>query len=106
MNIEQMMSEAELRSSGVSGLTEAQREVIAAWGLRMYGLGQYHLDDIEDIKYGGRLVILSDGSRWEVDEFDASVAEMWSPLDKVVVADDVMWKLDEMEKVTVTEEYT
>lgn len=106
MNIERMMTEQELASSGVSSLTEAEQQVLAAWGLRMFSLGQYRLEDIEDIKFGGRLVILGDGSRWEVDEFDANVAEMWSPLDKVVVADDVMWKLDEMERVTVSEDYT
>jgi hypothetical protein len=70
----------------------------------MYGLGQHRFAEIDDVKYGGRLVILSDGSRWEVDELDASTAEMWSQLDRVVVVDGEMWKLDELERVDVTEE--
>lgn len=40
----------------------------------------------------------------EVDELDASTAELWSPLDKVVVIDDEMWKLDDFEKVAAMEE--
>jgi len=30
---------------------------------------------------------------------------MWSPMDKVVVIDDEMFKLDDMEKVAVEQEY-
>jgi hypothetical protein len=29
---------------------------------------------------------------------------MWGPLDKVLVVDEEMWKLDENEKVSATEE--
>ena len=73
--------------------------------MRMFSLGQHVVADIEDIKYDGRLVILDDGTRWEVDALDAVTADMWSPMDKVVVIDDEMFKLDEFEKVAVQQDF-
>jgi hypothetical protein len=61
--------------------------------------------DIEEVKYDGRLIILDDGSRWEVESFDSSTADMWGAMDKVVVIDDEMYKLEDLEKVSVTQEY-
>ena len=86
-------------------MTEEQRLVLSDWGMRMFTLGQYVVADIDDIKYDGRLVILDDGTRWEVDAIDSSTAEMWSPMDKVVVIDDEMFKLADMEKVAVQQDY-
>lgn len=57
---------------------------------------------ISEIKYGGRLVILDDDSRWEVSEFDSTTVEMWSFLDRVVILDGQMFKLDELESVSVS----
>ena len=54
--------------------------------------------------YDGCLVFRYDGTRWEVEDFDATTAETWSSSDKVVVIDDEMYKLDEMEKVGVQRE--
>lgn len=71
----------------------------------MYSLGQHIVADIDDIKYDGRVIVLSDGSRWEVDAGDAFTASMWSPiLDKVIVIDNEMFKLDDSEKVCVERE--
>jgi len=71
----------------------------------MYQLGQHVVADIEEVKYDGRLIILDDGSRWEVESFDSSTADMWGAMDKVVVIDDEMYKLEDLEKVSVTQEY-
>ncbi len=63
----------------------------------MYGLGQHIVADIQDTKYDGRLIILDDGTRWKVDRTDATATELWNYLDKVVVIDDEMFKLDDSE---------
>ena len=49
-------------------------------------------------------MILQDGTRWEVSEFDTTTAESWSILDKVVVIDDSIWRLDDIERVEAEEE--
>lgn len=105
MTLEQMMSPEELTATGSVSLTAEQQEALLSWGMRMYQLGQHVVADIEEVKYDGRLIILDDGSRWEVDSFDSSTAEMWGPMEKVFVIDDEMYKLDDLEKVSVTQEY-
>lgn len=105
MTLEQLMSAEELQATGSISLTADQQEALLNWGMRMYQLGQHVVADIEEVKYDGRLVILDDGSRWEVDSFDSSTAEMWGPMERVVVIDDEMYKLDDLEKVSVTQEY-
>jgi hypothetical protein len=104
MELSQLMSESDLVATGAGKLSQEEQIALASWGLRMFSLGQHRFCEIEEIKYGGRLIVLSDNSRWEVDELDASTAELWSPLDKVVVIDDEMWKLDDFEKVAAMEE--
>jgi hypothetical protein len=105
MKLDQLMSEDEMLETGAAGLTEKQKEALTNSALRMYQLGQHVVANIDEIKYDGRLVILDDGSRWEVDSFDSGTAEMWGFLDKVVVIDDEMYKLDDLEKVSVTQEF-
>lgn len=85
-------------------MTEMQRRALVEWGMRMFGFGRYTIAVIENIKYEGRLIVLDDGSKWEVDSGDASVAEMWSPFDKVLIADGEMFRLDETEMVHVAED--
>jgi hypothetical protein len=57
-----------------------------------------------EVKYEGHLVVLDDGTRWEVDTIDTGTAELWSAMDHVLVADGEMWKLDDNEKIAVTED--
>jgi len=59
---------------------------------------------VEDVRYGGRMVVLDDGSRWEVGEADSCVSESWSSMDNVIVIDNEMYKLDDSEKVSVERE--
>lgn len=105
MTLAQLMTAEELQATSSISLTAEQQEALVNWGMRMYQLGQYVVADIEEVKYDGRLIILDDGSRWEVETFDSSTAEMWGSMDKVVVIDDEMYKLDELEKVSVAQEY-
>lgn len=105
IELEKLMRPEEMRRLSVESMTEDQRQALAEWGMRMFSLGQHVVADIEDIKYDGRLVILDDGTRWEVDALDAVTADMWSPMDKVVVIDDEMFKLDEFEKVAVQQDF-
>lgn len=104
IELEKLMLPDEMRRLGVETMSGDQRQALAEWGMRMFTLGRPVFADIADIKYDGKLVILDDGTRWEVDSLDASTAEMWSSLDKVVVIDGEMFKLDAMEKVGVEQE--
>jgi len=90
----------------IEKMTDKQRYTLAEWGLRMFGLGRHTVSYIDKIKYEGRLIILDDGSRWEVDPTDACISEMWVQMDKVVVVDGEMYRLDESEMVNVEEEET
>lgn len=74
------------------------------WGLKMFSLGQFTDSTIEEIKYDGHLVILEDGSRWEVNSSDIYTSDSWYTGDRVVVIDDVMYRLDETESVNVEEQ--
>lgn len=101
IELEKLMRPDEMQSIGVEKMTANQRRSLAEWGMRVFMLGQHVVANIEEIKYDGRLIILDDGSRWEVDSSDAFTAEMWSELDRVVVIGDEMYLLDELEKVAV-----
>ena len=59
---------------------------------------------VQEVKYGGRLIELDDGSRWEVDDDDSKVSKSWSEIDHVVIIDDEMYRLDDSEKVIVKRE--
>ncbi|MGQ9351426.1 hypothetical protein [Mycolicibacterium gilvum] len=89
---------------GWSGLSSELRKAIGEFGFYMYRLGTPTMSDIDQIKYDGRLIVLDDGSRWEVNSMDTDTADMWSPVTKVIVIDDVMYNLDDAEHVDVTEE--
>ena len=104
LEIEKIMSPDEIQRIGVKLMTDDQRQALTEWGLRMYGIGKQVVGDIEEVKYDGRLIILDDGTRWEVDSSDAFTADTWGPTDKIVVIDDEMYKLDEFEKISVQQE--
>ena len=85
-------------------LTSDEREAIGEFGFEMYCLGKPTVADIDEIKYDGRLVVLDDGSRWEVSSIYVDDVDLWSPYGKVVILDDVMYRLDDAEHADVTEE--
>lgn len=89
---------------GWSDLAPSLRDLIGQLALEMYGLGRHALGQIDDLKYDGRLVILDDGSRWEVDSVDASTSQFWNLFDQVVVIDGKMYNIEDAESVDVQEE--
>jgi hypothetical protein len=104
MSLEKLLSPSEAERIGVSSMNQGQRQALYEWGLRMFQLGQHPFGEVGQIKYDGKLVILSDGSRWEVDSLDTSVADLWSEMDKVVVIDGLMYNLEQAEHIAVQEE--
>ncbi len=103
-DVSKLMSAEEARSVGIETMTEAQRQILAGWGMRMFTMGKTVNAAIDVIKYNGRVVLLDDGTRWEVDEIDATTTELWGPGDKVVIIDDEMYRLDDLEKASVQRE--
>ena len=96
------MKPVEAEKIGVSSLSPTQQQALLNWGMRMFGLGQHVVGDIDSVKYDGRLIVLDDGSRWEVDAVDASISDLWNSSDRVVVIDEEMYRLDDLEKVAVS----
>jgi hypothetical protein len=84
-------------------LDSSQRAVLGEFGYFMYKAGK-HVEDIDRIKYDGRLVILDDGSRWEVDSADTYTVDTWGPGIKVAVIEDVMYNLGDDEHADVPEQ--
>lgn len=103
-DLETMMTDEERERCGVPSLSPSQREHLIRWGLRMFALGQHVVSEIESIKYDGKLVVLADGSRWEVADVDQDTASMWNELDKIAVIDGEMYNLEDCEKAEVTED--
>jgi len=89
---------------GWETMSPAQQETLGEFGLHMFRLASPTVEDIDEIKYEGRLVILDDGSRWEVNSLDIGTVDLWTPFTKVAVHDGVMYNLDDAEKAEVTEE--
>ena len=103
--IYQLMNSEELQTMQVLQMTDQQRQTLLNWAIRLIVQNSPSIGYIQDIKYDGRLVVLDDGSRWEVDEMDTVTAEMWSEIDQVIVLDGEMFKLDDLEKVSVEQEF-
>jgi hypothetical protein len=89
---------------GWENLTPAFRQLIGEYGFYEWRVGKPTVGDIDEIKYDGRLVILDDGSRWEVDSIYVDDVDLWSAYCKVVVLDDVMYRLEDADHADVTEE--
>lgn len=105
--IDHVMSDETKELLGTSRMSPEQRAALSEWGMRMFHLGELSRPKhgtIDEIKYEGHLVVFDDGTRFEVDSADTYTADMWSSGDEVVVIDGEMWKLDDSEKVAVTEE--
>ena len=105
MKLENLMQPDEMQRLNVASMSEEEQQTLFNYGMRMYSLGQHIVADIQDVKYGGKLIVLDDGTRWEVEAIDSTTAELWSSFDKVVVIDDEMYKLDDTEKIGVQKDY-
>lgn len=80
------------------------RQRLGKFAYHMYSLGQHLVSTIDKVKYDGRLLVLEDGSRWEVDELDCNDANLWAEMDKIVIIDGEMYNIENAEKVRVVEE--
>lgn len=89
---------------GWERLSADERSMLGQFSLYMFRLGQERTGQIVNVEYGGRLVILDDGSRWEVDSLDEYTAESWGVLTKVLIIDDKMYNLDDAEHILVEED--
>lgn len=99
-----LMMPEESAMIGVEAMSDEQRSALHAWGMRMFTLGQHRVCDIERIKYDGRVLVLDDDSRWEVESLDVGTAGQWNVGDKVVMIDEEMYRLNEQDKVVVEED--
>lgn len=102
--IYQLMLPEELECLQVKAMSDDQRSMLLQWAVRLIMQSENKSGEIDAIKYDGRLIVLDDGSRWEVDETDAYTSDMWSEMDRVVIIDNEMFKLDDSEKVSVEQE--
>lgn len=94
----------DLKGLKLSDLSDEDVKAIFDWGMWTYGLGSSDQGSIDEIKYDGHLVVLDDGSRWEVDDGDTYTTDGWCEGDEVVVINGRMYRLDELESVEVTKE--
>jgi hypothetical protein len=85
-------------------LSEDLQQQIGRFAVHQYDLGKHVSSEISEIKYDGRLIILEDGSRWEVDSMDVGTSEFWQTFSKVVIIDGEMFNIEDAEKVAVQEE--
>lgn len=98
------LSPQEFADMGIAKLSEKEQEAVLKWGIAQYSLGQHVFSTIDEIKYDGRVVVLDDGTRWEVASHDDSVADLWTPSDEVVVIDGKMYNLSDAESIDVEED--
>ena len=94
----------DLKGLKLSDLSDEDVRAIFDWGMWTYGLGSSDQGSIDEIKYDGHLVVLNDGSRWEVDDGDTYTTDGWCEGDEVIVVNGRMYRLDELESVEVTKE--
>jgi hypothetical protein len=99
-----LMLPDEMEKLDIQSMSEEKRQALYAWGMRMFTMGQQPVGDIDEIKYGGNLVILEDGTRWEVDEAYKAKVKRWGVGTKVVIVDDEMYRLNEEEMIPVEQD--
>lgn len=106
LSIEQVMTPAQVRATGVAGLSGAQRAELNRW-LNEYtirvlqvatgggpvprgtpstyaGIGSGHW--VKKVSNGGRVVELEDGSLWEINAIDRIDTMLWLPITNITVA--------------------
>ncbi len=92
----------DLQRFDLNELPDEDVKAIFEWGMWTFNLGSSEQGRIDEIKYDWRLVILSDGSRWEVEDGDAYTVDGWVAGDEIVIVSDRMYRLNVSESVTVS----
>lgn len=57
---------------------------------------------VKSVQADGKIVILEDGSVWEIDDGDTADTETWVPQTEIVVCDDKLINTDDDETVDAT----
>jgi hypothetical protein len=57
---------------------------------------------IDSVSSDGRIIILEDGSVWEVDSLDRIDSSLWLPMSEIVACDDKLINTDDDEVVDAT----
>ncbi len=94
----------DLKSTSLRNLSDEDVKAIFEWGIRTFQLGSSEHGTIQEIKYEGHLLVLDNGSRWEVDDGDTYTTDGWCEGDEVVIIQGRIYRLDELESVEVTKE--
>jgi hypothetical protein len=94
----------DLQRFNLNELPDEDVKAIFEWGMWTFNLGSSEQGTIDEIKYDGHLVILADGSRWEVEDGDAYTVEGWLAGDEIVIVSERMYRLDESESAAVSKE--
>jgi len=58
---------------------------------------------INEVQDGGKLIVLSDGSKWAVDIVDSIHSALWIPMDKVEVSSSKLTNLSRSNKAVRVE---
>jgi cold shock CspA family protein len=103
-DIQQLFTPSERRAMGIDGMAPDQQRALLDWGRRLYVMGEHRHCRVKAVKYDGRLIVLDNDSRWEVDRNDQFTASQWSSDDEVFVNDGRMYKLDQRDSVEVKAE--
>ena len=88
----------------IAQFSDQDAKALCAWGSQMIDLFKCEEGIIEEIKYDGHILVMEDGTRWEVDDTDTYTATLWDAGDHIVVFDGRMFKLDDSESVAVEKE--
>lgn len=104
-----LLKEDEKEILNLDNISEDKVALIANILFRMFSMGidsGAKVDEIDEVKFNGRLIKLQDGTEWEVDEYESDTSEYWDSFDKILIHDGEMYKIDDFEKVSVTEYYS
>lgn len=104
MNIKDFFTHDEYEILNVDYMNSQQTEVLQSWLLRMMNLLQPEQGEITRIKYDGKLLQLTNGKKYEIDDYDALTSDMWSEGDSVIVLDGKMYNLESADSVDCQEE--
>ncbi len=99
-----LLDRDELAILQVKQMTDEQRITLLKCMLRYARESGGKIFEIASIKYSGRLVVLDDGSRWEVDADDASTSGRWCEGDRVWMIGAEMHRINESDKASVSQE--
>ena len=104
MDLKNFFTAEEYNILNVESMNEQQSEILHSWMLRMIGLMAPTEGHITRIKYDGKLIQLTNGKRYEIDEIDAFTSELWSEGDRVIILDGKMYNLENAESADCEED--